>query len=103
MLDRCCALSDKELINVLIIIIAILLKEPKNNIKALKKRMKRYDNDEAIDLINRWVKSERGRCMLKRVVVDDISVESVSEEINLSSKQAARVIKKAISDVYPNV
>lgn len=84
-------MSDKELINALIVVIAMLLKEPCNNIKALRNRMRKYDNIESIDLINKWVRSERGRSVMSRLLIDGASIETISEEINLSQKQASRV------------
>lgn len=43
------------------------------------------------DLIDSWIFSERDRYILKRVILDQISYEKVSEEIGLSVRQTKRI------------
>lgn len=46
---------------------------------------------EIEDLIDSWIFSERDRYILKRVLLDRISYEKVSEEIGLSVRQTKRI------------
>ena len=46
---------------------------------------------EIEDLIDSWIFSERDRYILKRVLLDRISYEKVSEEIGFSVRQTKRI------------
>ena len=46
---------------------------------------------EIEDLIDSWIFSERDRYILKRVLLDRISYEKVSEEMGLSVRQTKRI------------
>ena len=98
-------MNDKELISVLILIIASLLKEQGRpfSMKALRNRIRSRQNDECVDLINAWVKSETGREALKRHLVDKKSYEAVAEEIDRSPKTAERIINKYGEELYSHV
>ena len=84
-------MSDKELISALIVIIASLL-APKDR-----------DNYEWVDLIDRWVRSEQGRHALKRLMIDNVTVERISEEIDRSPRHTARIISKAKTELFKHV
>ena len=84
-------MSDKELISALIVIIASLL-APKDR-----------DNYEWVDLIDRWVRSEQGRHALKRLMIDNITVEKISEEIDRSPRHTSRIISKAKTELFKHV
>ena len=45
---------------------------------------------EIDDLIEKWIFSERDRYILKRILLDGISYEKVSEEIGISVRQTKR-------------
>lgn len=45
---------------------------------------------EIEDLIEKWIFSERDRYILKRILLDGISYEKVSEEIGISVRQTKR-------------
>ena len=83
-------MTDKELISCLIVVIASLLADKKET----------RDNYEWIDLIDRWVRSERGRHVLKRFMVDHITVEKISEEIDRSPRHTSRIISKAKEELF---
>ncbi len=84
-------MSDKELISALIVIIASLL-APKDR-----------DNYEWVDLIDRWVRSEQGRHALKRLMIDNVTVERISEEIDRSPRHTSRIISKAKTELFKHV
>lgn len=46
---------------------------------------------EIEDLIDSWIFSERDKYILKKVLLDRISYEKVSEEIGLSVRQTKRI------------
>lgn len=45
---------------------------------------------EIDDLIEKWIFSERDRYILKRILLEGISYEKVSEEIGISVRQTKR-------------
>lgn len=46
---------------------------------------------EIDDLIEKWIFSERDRYILKRIILDGICYEKVSEEIGMSVRQTKRI------------
>ena len=46
---------------------------------------------EIDDLIEKWIFSERDRYILKRILLDGICYEKVSEEIGMSVRQTKRI------------
>ncbi|MBR0090244.1 MAG: hypothetical protein IJP92_00880 [Lachnospiraceae bacterium] len=85
-------MNDKVMISALIMVIASLLKSKRE-----------YDNHEIVELIEKWVRSEMGRAALKRHMIDDVSIESISEEIDRSPRQTARIIKKARQELQSHM
>lgn len=77
-------MSDKELIAALIMVIASLLTEKPGA----------RSNQEYADLIDLWIHSERGRAVLKRSLIDGMTVEQIAEEIDRSPRQTARILKR---------
>lgn len=58
--------------------------------------MNRYTNicnTELSNLIDEWVKSERDRKIMKRRLIDGITIERLAEEFDLSVKQIVRITK----------
>ena len=86
-------MDDKQLISALIVIIASLLSDKKKD----------RDNYEWIDLIDRWVRSEQGRHALKRLMIDNVTVERISEEIDRSPRHTSRIISKAKTELFKHV
>ena len=56
-----------------------------------------YSNSEMEAIINEYIHSSRDRLILKLVFIDNISYEKISEheEIDLSPRQIANIVKKA--------
>ena len=98
-------LSDKELITGLVLIVASMLEEKGDPLSTdtLRERLKRYDNYARIELIDRWVHSETGRTVLKRLLIDHVSGEAISEEIDRSPRQTARIIKQAKTELSGHI
>lgn len=46
------------------------------------------------ELIDEWIFSERDRYILKRKLIDDISMEKIAEEVGLTPRQVQTVITK---------
>lgn len=88
-------MDDKELIAGLIVIIASLLDD--------KDPLTRRDIPECIDLINRWVKSEKGRQVLKRHMLDGLTIEQIAEEVDRSPRQTARILKRSKEELMKHV
>jgi RNA polymerase sigma factor (sigma-70 family) len=55
-----------------------------------------YDlsRSEIEDLINEWILSQRDRNLMKRRLIDGITIEALSEEIGMSPRQVHRIVKK---------
>jgi RNA polymerase sigma factor (sigma-70 family) len=55
-----------------------------------------YDlsRSEIEDLINEWILSQRDRNLIKRRLIDGITIEALSEEIGMSPRQVHRIVKK---------
>ena len=73
--------------------------------------MRRTDRDiideksrgEWMCLMFQWVHSERDRKMLERHLLDDIKLEPLSEEFELSVNQCQKVIDRAKKQLFKNV
>ena len=57
-------------------------------------------NTELQNLIDNWIKSERDREIMKRRLIDGITIERLAEEFELSPKQAYRITNKYYDYLY---
>lgn len=53
------------------------------------------DNGQLADAIDKYVRGERDRKMLKRRLIDGICFEPLAEEFDISVQQTKRIIYKA--------
>lgn len=60
-------------------------------------------NSQLEKLIDEWLHSERDRNVMKRHMIDGICVEALSEEIDRTPRQTARIIKKAKSELSKHI
>ena len=51
-------------------------------------------NDELIELIDKWVKGDRNRRILKRRLVDLRTYDELASEFFLSTRQLIRIVMK---------
>jgi AraC-like DNA-binding protein len=51
-------------------------------------------NSEWAHIIDEWVKSERDRKIMKRRLIDGITLEALAEEFDLSVQHTKRIINK---------
>lgn len=58
--------------------------------------MSLYDlsRTEIQNLINEWILSERDRQIMHRKLLDGITIEKISEEVDMSPRQVHRIVKK---------
>ena len=58
--------------------------------------MSLYDlsRSEIENLINEWIFSERDRQIMHRKLLDGITIEKISEEVDMSPRQVHRIVKK---------
>lgn len=52
-------------------------------------------NDRLADAIDRWVKTERNRRLMRRRLIDGRTYDELSAEFYLSRRQVARIIARA--------
>lgn len=63
-------------------------------------RLDDLDNLEIAEAIDRYVRGERARAMLKRRLIDEICIEPLAEEFDISVAQTKRIILKAMRQLY---
>lgn len=63
-------------------------------------RLDDLDNLEIAEAIDRYVRGERARAMLKRRLIDEICIEPLAEEFDISVAQTKRIILKAMQQLY---
>lgn len=63
-------------------------------------RFNNIPNNQLQQIIENWIKSERDRNLMKRRLIDGISLEKLSEEFELSVKQVFRITNKYYDILY---
>jgi DNA-directed RNA polymerase sigma subunit (sigma70/sigma32) len=63
----------------------------------MKNPFEHIPNSELSLLIDEWIKSERNRKLLKRRLIDGITVEKIAEEFNISVTRTKEVIEDSVS------
>lgn len=61
------------------------------------------DNMEIAEAIDRYVRGERARSILKRRIIDEICYEPLAEEFDISVSQVKRILSKAQEQLYKNL
>jgi DNA-directed RNA polymerase specialized sigma subunit len=61
------------------------------------------DRFEWHNLIDRWVFDEKDRYILKRKFTDNISIEKIAEELDISESQAKRRFRKAKKILFEKI
>jgi hypothetical protein len=61
------------------------------------------DNDELSALIDKYVKGERERAILKRRLIDLILFEPLAEEFNMSVRGIQNVVYRAEEQLFRNL
>lgn len=63
-------------------------------------RFENKSNTQLSAIIDEWIKNERDRKLMKRRLIDGISLERLAEEFELSPKQAYRITNKYYDYLY---
>lgn len=66
-------------------------------------KLEDMDNYEIADAIDRYVRGERARLILKRRLLDEICYEPLAEEFDLSVSQLKRIIYKAQEQLFSHL
>ena len=61
------------------------------------------DNYEIADAIDRCVRGERARKILKRRLLDEICYEPLAEEFDISVSQLKRILSKAQEQLFKHL
>lgn len=69
----------------------------------IDERIDMYDNYELAELIDRYVKGEKPRALLKRRLIDGILFEPLAEEFEMSVSQVKRIVYKAQERLFKNI
>lgn len=60
-------------------------------------------NDELSELIDKWIKGENVRAILKRRLIDCICFETLAEEFDLSVRQTKNIVYKAEQQLFKHI
>lgn len=60
-------------------------------------------NDELSELIDKWIKGENVRAILKRRLIDCICFEPLAEEFDLSVRQTKNIVYKAEHQLFKHI
>lgn len=60
-------------------------------------------NDELSSLIDKWIKGENVRAILKRRLIDCICFEPLAEEFDLSVRQTKNIVYKAEQQLFKHI
>ena len=63
-------------------------------------KLDEMDNFEIADAIDRYVRGERARQILKRRLIDEICYEPLAEEFDISVAQVKRIVYKAQEQLF---
>ena len=63
-------------------------------------RFENISNTQLSAIIDEWIKNERDRKLMKRRLIDGVSLERLAEEFELSPKQAYRITNKYYDYLY---
>ena len=55
------------------------------------------------ELIDRWIFDEKNRIILKRKILDNVSLEKIAEEIDMSDRQTKRRFNKAKMQLFKRI
>ena len=61
------------------------------------------DNYQIADAIDRYVRGERARKILKRRLLDEICYEPLAEEFEISVSQVKRILLKSQEQLYKHI
>ena len=60
-------------------------------------------NDDISFAIDKWVRGERDRAILKRRLIDEICYEPLAEEFDISVSQLKRILIKAQEQLFKHL
>lgn len=63
-------------------------------------RFNNISNTQLAAIIEEWIKNERDRKLMKRRLIDGVSLERLAEEFELSAKQVFRITNKYYDVLY---
>lgn len=63
-------------------------------------RLEDMDNIEISEAIDRYVRGERNRAILKRRLIDEIVYEKLAEEFDISVSQLKRILSKSQEQLF---
>ncbi len=61
------------------------------------------DRYQFSELIDRWIFDEKDRIILKRKFLDNISLERISEDLDMSPRQVNRRFNKAKMQLFKHI
>ena len=62
-----------------------------------------YSNSQIREIISEYIHSERDRNIMNRRLVDDVTIERLAEEFQLSVSQVKRIVWKHSETIYKHI
>lgn len=62
-----------------------------------------YSNYELAEMIDRYVRGERARAMLKRRLIDRVRFERLAEEFDVSTRHCKNIVYKAQEQLFKHL
>ena len=66
-------------------------------------KLEDMDNIEISQAIDKYVRGERARAILKRRIIDEICYEPLAEEFDISVSQLKRILYKAQEQLFKHL
>ena len=63
----------------------------------------KYDNYELCALIDRYIRGEKARAILKRRLIDEICFEPLAEEFDMSVRHIKNIVYKSQEKLFKNI
>ena len=65
--------------------------------------MRDYSRSELTTAIDEWILKERDRAILKRRLIDGITLDALSEEFDMSVRQIKRIVYKSQETLFRHI
>ena len=62
-----------------------------------------YSNSQIREIIGEYIHSERDRAIMTRRMVDNITIEKLAEEFDISTSQTKRIIRKHWGTIFRHI
>lgn len=65
-------------------------------------RFENISNTQLKQIIDEWIKSQRDRDIMKRRLIDGLTIERLAEEFDLSARHTYDIVRKNLNIIIKN-